>query len=235
MARTLYKERDRFVETYWDRYGRDTYLVGDAARRDEDGYFWIVGRIDDVINVSGHRLSTMEVESALVSQPEVAEAAVIGVPDEDTGQAIFAFVIPEGDGRGGRRARDRAARARRREDRQARPPEADRHRRRPAEDPLGQDHAPAAARHRRRRGRSATSPPCATPTSSRTSKSASQPRRARAYFRFFLHFRFFAAVAHDRHIGRQHACLQRRGPRLPSCAPCFSTSPSRSLLTSSSA
>jgi len=97
MARTLYKERDRFVETYWERYGRDTYLVGDAARRDEDGYFWIVGRIDDVINVSGHRLSTMEVESTLVSNPKVAEAAVIGVPDELTGQAIVAFAIPEGD------------------------------------------------------------------------------------------------------------------------------------------
>ena len=97
MARTLYKEDDRFVETYWDRFGRDTYLVGDAARRDEDGYFWIVGRIDDVINVSGHRLSTMEVESTLVSNPKVAEAAVIGVPDEMTGQAIIAFCIPEGD------------------------------------------------------------------------------------------------------------------------------------------
>jgi acetyl-CoA synthetase len=96
MTRTLYKERDRFVETYWERYGRDTYLVGDAARRDEDGYFWIVGRIDDVINVSGHRLSTMEVESAIVSDPKVAEAAVIGQPDEDTGQAICAFVTLEG-------------------------------------------------------------------------------------------------------------------------------------------
>jgi acetyl-CoA synthetase len=100
MARTLYKERDRFVETYWDRYGRDTYLVGDAARRDEDGYFWIVGRIDDVINVSGHRLSTMEVESALVSHSRVAEAAVVGVTDEDTGQAILAFVTPEGSEKG---------------------------------------------------------------------------------------------------------------------------------------
>jgi acetyl-CoA synthetase len=98
MARTLYKEKDRFIETYWDRYGRDTYLVGDAAKRDEDGYFWVIGRIDDVINVSGHRLSTMEVESTLVSNPEVAEAAVIGIPDEMTGQAIVAFVIPEGDG-----------------------------------------------------------------------------------------------------------------------------------------
>jgi acetyl-CoA synthetase len=96
MARTLYGEPERFVETYWDRYGRDVYLVGDAARRDEDGYFWVVGRTDDVINVSGHRLSTMEVESALVSHEHVAEAAVIGVPDEDTGQAIFAFVTPDG-------------------------------------------------------------------------------------------------------------------------------------------
>ena len=97
MARTLFKEPDRYVSTYWDRYGRDTYLVGDAARRDEDGYFWIVGRIDDVINVSGHRLSTMEIESALVSHESVAEAAVIGVPDETTGQAIVAFVIPTDD------------------------------------------------------------------------------------------------------------------------------------------
>ena len=95
MARTLYKERERYVETYWERYGRETYLVGDAARRDEDDYFWIVGRIDDVINVSGHRLSTMEVESALVSHPKVAEAAVIGQSDEDTGQAICAFVTLE--------------------------------------------------------------------------------------------------------------------------------------------
>ncbi len=96
MARTLYKEHERFIETYWQGYGSDVYLVGDAARRDEDGYFWIVGRIDDVINVAGHRLSTMEVESTLVSNPGVAEAAVIGIPDEMTGQAIVAFVIPEG-------------------------------------------------------------------------------------------------------------------------------------------
>jgi acetyl-CoA synthetase len=95
MARTLYGEPERFVETYWERYGRDTYLVGDAARVDEDGFIWIVGRIDDVINVSGHRLSTMEVESALVSSEGVAEAAVIGVPDEASGQAIVAFVTPQ--------------------------------------------------------------------------------------------------------------------------------------------
>jgi acetyl-CoA synthetase len=101
MARTLYNEPDRFIETYWSRFGKDVYLVGDAARVDEDGYFWIVGRTDDVINVSGHRLSTMEVESALVSHEGVAEAAVIGVPDEDTGQAIFAFVTPESGVEGG--------------------------------------------------------------------------------------------------------------------------------------
>ncbi len=101
MARTLYNEPERYVKTYWDRYGRDTYLVGDAARVDEDGYFWIVGRTDDVINVSGHRLSTMEVESALVGHDHVAEAAVIGVPDETTGQAIFAFVTPAGGVDGG--------------------------------------------------------------------------------------------------------------------------------------
>jgi acetyl-CoA synthetase len=101
MARTLYGERERFIETYWDRYGRDTYLVGDAARRDEDGYFWVVGRIDDVINVSGHRLSTMEVESALVSHPKVAEAAVIAQADELTGEAIIAFVTPGGSEKGG--------------------------------------------------------------------------------------------------------------------------------------
>jgi acetyl-CoA synthetase len=97
MLRTLYREDDRFVETYFSRFGSETYLVGDAARRDEDGYFWVLGRVDDVINVSGHRLSTAEVESAIVSHPKVAEAAVIGQSDEDTGQAICAFVTLEGD------------------------------------------------------------------------------------------------------------------------------------------
>jgi acetyl-CoA synthetase len=98
MFRTLYKEPDRYVETYWSRYGPDTYVVGDAARRDADGYFWVVGRTDDVINVSGHRLSTMEVESAIVSHEHVAEAAVVPQPDETTGQAIAAFVTMRGGG-----------------------------------------------------------------------------------------------------------------------------------------
>jgi acetyl-CoA synthetase len=97
MLRTLYKEDDRFVETYFSRFGRETYVVGDAARKDEDGYIWVIGRIDDVVNVSGHRLSTAEVESAIVSHGKVAESAVIGQADEDTGQAICAFVTLEGD------------------------------------------------------------------------------------------------------------------------------------------
>jgi acetyl-CoA synthetase len=97
MLRTLYREEERFVETYFKRFGPETYLVGDAAREDEDGYLWVLGRIDDVVNVSGHRLSTAEVESAIVSHPKVAEAAVIGQSDEDTGQAICAFVTLEGD------------------------------------------------------------------------------------------------------------------------------------------
>jgi acetyl-CoA synthetase len=97
MLRTLYKEDERFVETYFDKFGKQTYVVGDAARKDEDGYFWIIGRVDDVVNVSGHRLSTAEVESAIVSHRRVAEAAVIGQSDEDAGQAICAFVTLEGD------------------------------------------------------------------------------------------------------------------------------------------
>jgi acetyl-CoA synthetase len=95
MTRGIYRDDERFVETYWSRYGKKTYAVGDAARVDEDGYFWVVGRIDDVINVSGHRLSTMEIESAIVSHEGVAEAAVVGVPDDLTGQAIVAFAICE--------------------------------------------------------------------------------------------------------------------------------------------
>ncbi len=96
MLRTLYKEPERFVETYFMRFGKETYLVGDAARRDKDGYLWVIGRIDDVVNVSGHRLSTAEVESAIVAHEAVAEAAVIGQSDELTGQAICAFVTLQG-------------------------------------------------------------------------------------------------------------------------------------------
>jgi acetyl-CoA synthetase len=97
MVRTLFRDDERFKETYFSKFGETTYFVGDAARKDKDGCFWIVGRVDDVVNVSGHRLSTAEVESAIVSHPKVAEAAVIGQADEDSGQAITAFVILEGE------------------------------------------------------------------------------------------------------------------------------------------
>ena len=97
MLRTLYNDPDRYVETYFSRFGPKVYVAGDGARRDEAGYFWITGRIDDVINVSGHRLSTAEIESALVAHAAVAEAAVIAVPDETTGQAVVAYVTVVGD------------------------------------------------------------------------------------------------------------------------------------------
>jgi acetyl-CoA synthetase len=97
MLRTLYRDKERFKETYFSKWDATKYYVGDAARRDEDGYFWVVGRADDAVKVSGHLLSTAQVESAIVAHPKVAEAAVIGQADEDTGQAIAAFVILEGD------------------------------------------------------------------------------------------------------------------------------------------
>jgi acetyl-CoA synthetase len=97
MLRTLFGDDERYVETYWSRFGPETYVVGDAAIRDDDGYLWIVGRIDDVINVSGHRLSTAEVESAIVAHEKVAEAAVVAQSDELTGQAIVAFVTLQGE------------------------------------------------------------------------------------------------------------------------------------------
>src|SRR5689334_21471940 len=94
MLRTVYGDPDRYVKNYWSQIP-GMYFTGDGARRDKDGYFWIMGRVDDVLNVSGHRLSTMEVESALVAHDAVAEAAVVGRPDEIKGQAISAFVTLE--------------------------------------------------------------------------------------------------------------------------------------------
>jgi acetyl-CoA synthetase len=94
--RTIYKDPDRYVETYFARFGDRTYLAGDGAKRDEDGYFWLLGRIDDVMNVAGHRISTYEVESALVDNQKVAEAAVVAKADPDVGQAIVAFVTLKG-------------------------------------------------------------------------------------------------------------------------------------------
>ncbi len=92
MLRTIYKDPDRYVAQYWSKYP-GKYFTGDSARRDKDGYFWIIGRVDDVIKVSGYRLGTAEIESALVSHHAVAEAAAIGLPHEIKGNAIHTYVI----------------------------------------------------------------------------------------------------------------------------------------------
>jgi acetyl-CoA synthetase len=157
MLRGIYGDPERYRETYWSRFeGR--YFAGDGAKLDEEGYLWLLGRVDDVMNVSGHRISTTEVESALVDDPSVAEAAVVGAKDETTGQAIIAFVTL----RGGQEADDGARRG-------APPPRGPAHRthrptedgdlhRRAAEDPVGEDHAPAAQGCGRGRGTWATPP-----------------------------------------------------------------------------
>ena len=96
MLRTIWGDNARYIKTYWEQFGNRYYVAGDSTHRDADGYYWIMGRIDDVLNVSGHRLGTMEVESALVSHPRVAEAAVVGRPHEIKGESVFAFVICKG-------------------------------------------------------------------------------------------------------------------------------------------
>ena len=103
MIRTIYGDHDRYYETYWKKYNGKYYFTGDGAKRDEDGFFWLLGRVDDVINVAGHRLSTMEIESALVDHRDVAESAAVGVSHEIKGQSIKAFVtlkdgVEPGDG-----------------------------------------------------------------------------------------------------------------------------------------
>jgi len=97
MLRSIWGDEQRFIETYWQKFAdKGYYFAGDGARKDEDGYIWIMGRVDDVLNVSGHRLGTMEVESALVSHSAVAEAAVVGCPDDVKGESVFAFVVLKG-------------------------------------------------------------------------------------------------------------------------------------------
>jgi acetyl-CoA synthetase len=97
MVQTVWGDDQRYKDSYWPYFGGKYYLAGDSARLDEDGYFWIMGRIDDVLNVSGHRLGTMEIESALVAHPRVAEAAVVGKPHEIKGEAVVAYVVLNGD------------------------------------------------------------------------------------------------------------------------------------------
>src|SRR6187397_1262484 len=97
MLRTIYGDHDRYVKQYWSRWGKDVYFTGDGAKLDDEGYYWLLGRVDDVLNVAGHRIGTMEVESALVDHPKVAEAAVVGRTHEIKGQALAAFVtVKEG-------------------------------------------------------------------------------------------------------------------------------------------
>ncbi len=102
MLRTIWRNNDRYLAAYWEKFHNRYYVAGDSAHRDKDGYFWIMGRIDDVLNVAGHRLGTMEIESALVAHPRVAEAAVVGKPHEIKGESVFAYVVcrgprPKGD------------------------------------------------------------------------------------------------------------------------------------------
>jgi acetyl-CoA synthetase len=96
ISRTIWGDDDRYVSQYFSKFGPEIYFTGDGARRDEDGCYWLMGRVDDVLNVAGHRLGTMELESALVSHPSVAESAVIGVTHQLKGQAVAAFVTPRG-------------------------------------------------------------------------------------------------------------------------------------------
>ena len=147
MLRGIWGDPDRFVKQYWSKYD-NIYFTGDGAKRDEDGYFWLLGRVDDVMNVSGHRVSTMEVESALVDHKSVAEAAVIGKNHDIKGQAIAAFVTVKSGVDGSPAAHGRAEGSRGEEDRIA---GAARRRHLlggAAEDAEREDHAPASPRHR---------------------------------------------------------------------------------------
>ena len=152
--RTVYGDHQRFIDTYFRTYPGN-YFTGDGVRRDEDGYYWITGRVDDVINVSGHRLGTAEVESALVAHPEVAEAAVVGCAHDIKGQGIYAYVtlkVGVEPTRGAAQGTGRLGAQGNRSDRHARLPAVGAG---PAEDAFGQDHAPHPAQDRRERARPA--------------------------------------------------------------------------------
>ena len=156
MIRTIWGDPDRFKKSYYpeDFHGK-YYLAGDGASRDLEGYIRIMGRIDDVLNVSGHRLGTMEIESALVANPLVAEAAVVGRPDDLTGEAVCAFVVLKQARPGGSRCgqdRQGIARLGGQGDRTDRETERHSLRRESSENAVRQDHAPAAAFHRQGRG-----------------------------------------------------------------------------------
>ncbi len=113
MLRTIWGNNARYLAAYWEKFNGRFYVAGDSAHRDKDGYFWIMGRIDDVLNVAGHRLGTMEIESALVANPRVAEAAVVGKPHEIKGESVFAYVVCRGQRPTGDTTRARQGAARR--------------------------------------------------------------------------------------------------------------------------
>ena len=147
MLPTVWGDDERYVQTYFSKWDNKTYFPGDGAKRDKSGNFMILGRVDDVLNVSAHRIGTMEIESALVDHPAVAEAAVVGRAHELKGQAIVAFVSLKNGLATTQRAGGGAEAARGEEDRRARAARGDSLHPRPAQDALGQDHAPPAPRH----------------------------------------------------------------------------------------
>ena len=150
MLRGIYGDPERYKATYWTRFP-GSYFPGDGCKRDEDGYYWLMGRVDDVMNVSGHRLSTTEIESALVAHPKPSPRRRSSVsPTSCTGEAIFAFVILKASAEPSPELGAGAAQARRQQDRPDRPSEDGHVHAGPAENPLRQDHAPPAARHRHR-------------------------------------------------------------------------------------
>ena len=152
MLRGIFNDHDALREDVLERRARACYFTGDGARRDKDGYFWIMGRIDDVLNVAGHRLGTAEVESALVSHPAVAEAAVVGRPDEMKGQGVVALRHAQGRRRSQRRRSKKELKKHVAQgDRRRRQAGRDPLHRGAAQDPQRQDHAPPAQGNRRRR------------------------------------------------------------------------------------
>ncbi len=150
MLRTLWGDDERYKEVYWSKFeAQGYYFAGDGAKRDEDGFYWLLGRVDDVINVAGHRVSTMEVESALVDHKSVAEAAAIGKAHEIKGQAISAFVTLKEGFEMSQELQDELKKACGDENRRDLPPRRYLLHRRAAQDPLRQDHAASPARYRR--------------------------------------------------------------------------------------
>ena len=150
--RTVYGDHERFVQTYFSAYP-GKYFTGDGCRRDEDGYYWITGRVDDVINVSGHRMGTAEVESALVAHPKVSEAAVVGYPHDIKGQGIYAYVTLMAGEAPSEELRKELVAWVRKEIGPIASPDLIQFAPGPAQDPLRQDHAPHPAQDRRGRVR----------------------------------------------------------------------------------